>query len=155
MPSGDEQDIHGGCYCGGVRFRIAGGTKPHWAGYCHCRDCRQAHAAPIYQYVYVKEPFFEITQGEGLLKWFTRVESRRDVFRRHFCDRCGSKVYNSLIVEEGGNSVSLRGTFPSLFDDQSVAKSEVWSPREHVYCAESIMDVSVIEDGIPRFQGNS
>lgn len=49
MTAPSDDDIFGGCYCGAVRFAIAAGTRPIWAGYCHCRDCRQAHAAPIYQ----------------------------------------------------------------------------------------------------------
>lgn len=152
MATEKDQDIHGRCYCGGVRFSIAAGTKPYWAGYCHCRDCRQAHASPLYQYVYVKKPTFRITEGEELLKWYTRLESARDRFKRFFCERCGSKVYNVLLIEEDGKEVDLRGTFPSLFDDQEVATSSTWSPQEHVYCGESIMDISVIQDDLPKLE---
>ena len=48
MPHDDERDVHGGCYCGNVRFRSPGTTAALLAGYCHCLACRQAHAAPIY-----------------------------------------------------------------------------------------------------------
>ena len=151
MPTQNDQDVRGGCYCGAVRFLIAAGTEPYWAGYCHCRDCRQAHAAPVYQYVYVKEYSFRISDGAHLLKRFTRVESRRDVFKRYFCERCGSKIYNSLVFSKDGIDIDLRGTFPSLFDNQEIATSVIWSPKEHVYCGESIMNLSLLHDDIPRF----
>ena len=149
MQTSDDGNITGGCYCGGVRFAIAAGTLPFAAGYCHCRDCRQAHAAPLYQYVYVEVPAFRIVAGEQLLKFFTRTPSSTCI--RYFCERCGSKVYNRFRrVAADGTSIDLRGTFPSLFDDQGIAMSQTWSPQKHLFCAESIMDLSLIQDGLPR-----
>ena len=150
MATENNQDIHGRCYCGGVRFSIAAGTQPYMAGYCHCKDCRQAHAAPLYHYVYVEEPTFQIIEGEDLLRWYTRTESVRDRTKRFFCGRCGSRVYNTGRTKQDGKEVETRGTFPSLFDDQEVAASSTWSPREHLQCAESIMDVSLLQDDLPK-----
>lgn len=150
MATEKDQDIHGRCYCGDVRFSIAAGTQPFAAGYCHCKDCRQAHAAPLYQYVYVREPAFQITDGEELLKWYTRSEPASHRLKRFFCTRCGSKVYNVLLVEDDGKELDLRGTFPSLFDDQEIATSSTWSPRKHLQCAESIMDISLLQDDLPK-----
>lgn len=152
MQSEKYQDIYGQCYCGGVRFSIVAGTRPFYAGYCHCRDCRQAHASPIYQYVYVEKQYFRIIEGSELLKWYTRSESARERFKRFFCQNCGSKVYNYLRTEEDNKEVELYGTFPSLFDNQEIATNSTWSPQRHVRCAESIMDVSLIQDDLPRFQ---
>ena len=148
MANESNLEVHGSCYCGGVRFSISAGTELAWSGYCHCKDCRQAHASPLYQAVYVEESRFQVTAGEDLLKWYTRAESARDRFKRYFCGRCGSKVYNTMTDEVG----ELRGTFPSLFDDQTIATSSTWSPREHLSCAESIMDLSLIQDYLPRIQ---
>lgn len=150
MSNQNNQDIHGRCYCGGVRFSIAAGTQPFWAGYCHCADCRQAHASPLYQAVYMEEPAFRITEGEELLKWYTRSESARDRFKRFFCTRCGSKVYNTQRFEQDRKELEHRGTFPSLFDDQEIATNSTWSPRNHLQCAESIMDVSLLQDDLPK-----
>jgi hypothetical protein len=154
MNRSKDQDIHGGCYCGGVRFSIAAGVRPHFAGYCHCRDCRQSHSAPLYQYAYVKASEFRISEGEDLLKWHTRSEAVRNCFKRYFCGRCGSRVYNAYRVEQDGTTLELRGAFPSLFDDQELATNATWSPREHLFCAESIMDASLIQDGLPKFDGD-
>lgn len=151
MQSEKAQDIFGRCYCGAVRFSIAAGTRPFWAGYCHCRDCRQAHASPIYQYVYVGKQYFEVVAGSELLKWYTRAESARVSFKRYFCEHCGSKVYNYLRTEEDNSELELCGTFPSLFDDQETATNSTWSPRKHIHCAQSIMDLSLLQDDLPRF----
>ena len=152
MDGTEEQEIHGGCYCGGVRFEIAADAQPSVAGYCHCRDCRQAHAAPLYQYVYVEASAFRIVEGADLLKWHTRNAAVRDRLQRYFCGQCGSRVYNAYRTEGGRD---LRGTFPSLFDDQELATNATWSPREHVFCAESIMDVSAIKDGLPKYEDDT
>jgi hypothetical protein len=148
MGTEENQAIDGGCYCGGVRFVIASGAKPMFKGYCHCRDCRQAHAAPLYQFAYMVERDFRIVEGSELLEWYTREESRREAFKRFFCKRCGTKVFNYMILEPNGEEV--RGVFPSLFDDQKIAESDVWAPDKHVNCGAAIMDLSAFIDDLPR-----
>jgi hypothetical protein len=143
-------DIHGRCYCGAVKFSIAADTKPLLAGYCHCKDCRQAHSAPVYQYVYMDQEKFSITDGKDLLNTYTRNESVTDHFRRYFCSQCGSKVYNFMHYSRDNNNIDLCGTFPSLFDDQKIAMSNVWSPKKHVHCSESILDLECFTDSLPR-----
>jgi len=32
--------IHGGCLCGGVRYRIDGPAE--WIVHCHCSECRRS-----------------------------------------------------------------------------------------------------------------
>ena len=152
MKNKDIQDIYGRCYCGAVQFLIFAESVPFMAGYCHCRSCRQAHAAPVYQYVYVRKQDFKIIEGSELLQWYTREESRRDSFKRFFCTNCGSKVYNQLRTERSNSQVDLCGTFPSLFDDQKIATNSIWSPNKHVSCAESIMDLTNFHDELPRFK---
>ena len=143
-----DGEVTGRCYCGSVAFGIGAGTVPVLAGYCHCRDCRQAHAAPLYQYAYIARDAFSIDRGEHLLKWYTRSETESPRFRRYFCSQCGSKVYNTLLYTRDGQE--LRGVFPTLFDDQSIATNETWSPRKHVWCAQSLMDLARFQDDLPR-----
>ena len=147
------QDVLGGCYCGEVRFRIVAGAQPKWAGYCHCQDCRHAHAAPLYQAAYVDARAFQITQGEHRLSWYTRSQAQAGElnFKRYFCQRCGTRVYNTTRTEHDGATVDECGTFPSLFDDQLVATNATWSPRDHVQCAESIMKLSALKDDLPKY----
>ncbi|MBX2869394.1 MAG: GFA family protein [Acidiferrobacterales bacterium] len=150
MENAKQKDIYGRCYCGSVRFSIAAGTKPHWAGYCHCKDCRQANAAPLYQYIYVKKQYFQIIEGKQLLRWYTRADPNINNLKRFFCERCGSKVFNSVTAKKADRDVELCGTFPSLFDDPVIATSATWSPRMHVHSDQSFMDLSLLQDDLPR-----
>ena len=145
-----DSDILGGCYCGTVRFQIAGGTQPAMAGFCHCLDCRQAHAAPVYQYVYVDSNCFRIVSGDDKLAWFTRSAKSRENFRRYFCRRCGSRVYNTLNRRAETAAGRYIGTFPTLFDNQQLATDNTWGPRKHVGCMEAILDLESWSDGLPR-----
>lgn len=154
MKPAQSLDILGRCYCGGVCFSIAADTEPYWAGYCHCKDCRQSHASPLYQYAYIRQQEFRVIEGENFLEWYTRSKEARDRFRRFFCKRCGTRVYNTYLYKTNGEEVALCGLFPSLLDDQETATNSIWSPRRHVFCGESIMDISLLSDGLPKFERN-
>ena len=81
MTNKDPQDIYGRCYCHLIRFLISKEAVPVLSGYCHCLACRQAHAAPVYQYEYVNKQDFQIFEGSNLLDWYTRSETKRDNFK--------------------------------------------------------------------------
>ena len=61
--SADDNEVLGGCYCGKVRFQVAGDVRPLLSGYCHCVGCRQAHAAPIYEVAWILSSDFKIIEG--------------------------------------------------------------------------------------------
>ena len=50
-PFGKKSEATAICRCGQVEITLSTLT-PVLAGFCHCEDCRRAHAAPIYHYVY-------------------------------------------------------------------------------------------------------
>lgn len=150
MSPEDDKDGLGGCYCGEVRFLVPRGVRPLLSGYCHCVGCRQAHAAPIYGVAWVLAPEFSITQGREGLKWYTRSDITRAHLRRYFCTNCGTKVFNAYEGPFGGQHVSVAGIFPSLFDDQVLARSERWAPQVHMHCEESLVDLSIFNDGLPK-----
>lgn len=145
-----EQELRGGCYCGEVRFLVPGGVSPLLAGYCHCASCRHAHAAPLYQVAWIPTEDFTITEGHALLKWYTRSTVTREHLRRYFCVNCGTKVFNAYEGPFGGQAIKTTGLFPSLFDDQTLARSEHWAPRLHMHCEDSLMDVALFNDGLPK-----
>ena len=142
--------ISGYCYCESIRFEIASGTEVLLNGYCQCSDCRRAHAANLYQYAYVLEEHFSVVAGEDLLRWHVKNQAMKDNFRRYFCSKCGTRTHNFCIVEFGGMPKRLIGVFPSLFEDTEVAKSPVWLPREHINCRESILNLALLHDDLPR-----
>jgi hypothetical protein len=135
----DSQRWFGGrCYCGGITFRVsdscdAGRTppishriniisrfrRPHTRPsasvrslFCHCDSCRRAHAAPLYQVVYLPESCFEITAGAHLLNAFARSPAH---VVRSFCSTCGSRVCNRVTAKP---SLGV-GFFPNLLDESS------------------------------------
>lgn len=50
-PFGTKSEATAICRCGLVEISLSTET-PVLAGFCHCVDCRRAHAAPIYQFIY-------------------------------------------------------------------------------------------------------
>ena len=151
--TGEQQAAsHGHCYCRGVQFTISNDAKPVFAGYCHCQDCRAANAATLYQYAYVGGDAFEISEGKDLLSWYTRDQSIQDRFRRYFCGRCGTRVYNYVAVISNETQQALYGVFPSLFDDPALAKGPRWAPQEHIFCEQSLLDLDQLNDGLVRHE---
>lgn len=145
--------ITGGCYCGSVRFRIAAATVPVLAGYCHCTDCRRAHAAPVNHYAYVDPTAFEITAGPSELIRFSRQDGGGP--ERYFCGQCGTRLYSMIEQSDGVERRSLLGSYPALFDDRSKAAHPDWIARKHIHCKEAIFDIDRLRDRLPRWEGDS
>ncbi len=65
--------LHGGCLCGGVRYKISGElSKMH---FCHCQMCRRIHGTPFANYVAVNPRDIRYTQGEELISSYQSSES--------------------------------------------------------------------------------
>ncbi len=143
-----QQDFKARCYCGDVRWRVARQAEVVFSGYCHCDDCRRSHATSLYQYVYVDAKDFHVERGQEQIRAFTTVKDGS--FKRHFCQRCGTRVYNTLQVPHNGHQMELRGIFPSLMESIQDAKDPRWTPRKHTCAKESILDLNTIHDGLPR-----
>ncbi|MGE0483238.1 MAG: GFA family protein [Gammaproteobacteria bacterium] len=150
MSTQNEEDASGGCYCGEVRFLVAADTHPLVSGYCHCESCRRAHAAPLYQVAWIPASAFRVTRGDRWLKWYTHSEITREHLHRHFCANCGTRVFNTFDGPFNGQQLSASGIFPTLFDDQALARSERWAPRVHMHCEDSLIDLSRFDDGLPK-----
>jgi hypothetical protein len=74
----------GGCQCGAVRYRAAGGAA--MTALCHCTMCRRANAAPA-----VAWAMFEESQVTFTRQLPTVYESSPGA-RRGFCARCGTQI---------------------------------------------------------------
>ena len=140
----------GRCYCGRVEFTI-GCEVPQAASYCHCTNCRLAHAAPLYHCMYVPAEQFKVTKGEDIIDCFSKV----DYLKRFFCSNCGSRVYNSLeISTEGGRWPKGRyiGTFQSLLVSPVPEK---WQPTRHVHCKDAIVNAECFFAELPHFTSHA
>lgn len=78
----------GQCLCGQVKYTIA--SAPIRMGQCHCDDCRRTSGTGHASNAFFKKKDVHI-EGET-----SRYDSETDsgsVITRHFCPRCGSRLY--------------------------------------------------------------
>jgi hypothetical protein len=78
------RSFEGGCLCNRIRYRIDG--EPIDAGYCHCRMCQRASAAPVVAWGTWPAHAFEIRSGQPTLFQSSNKG------RRGFCAACGTPL---------------------------------------------------------------
>ena len=76
---------HGGCLCGGVRYRVTGPLRP--IIYCHCSQCRRTSGHFVAATAVTREAL--VIDADDGLEWFASSESAS----RGFCRRCGSSLF--------------------------------------------------------------
>ncbi|TDG15642.1 GFA family protein [Seongchinamella unica] len=81
-----EQQFHGECLCGKVRFHYSGASL--WCAHCHCTLCQRAHGAAVVTWVGVTEAAFHLDAAADLL-WYDSSEQAQ----RGFCGNCGSSLF--------------------------------------------------------------
>ena len=131
----DEEIIHeGGCFGGGVRYRVAG--PPLAVAHCHCASCRRASGAAVVTWAIFPRDRFEVVAGEP-----ARRASSPGVVRRH-CARCGSP----LTYETGRRPRHIDVTVGTL------DRPEDFPPTMHVWTAERVPWLELADD-LPRHAG--
>src|SRR5690349_14545108 len=106
----------GGCLCGAVRIEAEG--QPYRVGLCHCLDCRKHHGALFFGAAIFPEEAVTIT-GET-----------KEYQGRHFCQRCGSSVFNRF-----GDEVEVHlGALDA--PDQLTPTYECWTVRRESWLPE-------------------
>ena len=100
----------GGCLCGAVRYRVAGG--PTHVGRCHCGDCRKRSGSAFAIYGHWPGDAFEL-QGE-----LARFDGDA------FCPTCGSRIG---VVEDDGVEINLGTLDEAPFELEPEA--ELWIKR--------------------------
>jgi hypothetical protein len=78
--------ITGECFCGAVRYEIAGPLRD--ARSCHCSRCRKAFSAQASAYALVDAADFHWVTGEELLTSYASEAG----FGLRFCSVCGSTL---------------------------------------------------------------
>ena len=106
----------GGCYCGGVRYRVSG--SPLHATVCHCESCRRCCGAQSVAWVTFPVAAFEWVKGEPV-----RFRSSPPV-ERTFCGACGTSLTYAHVEERPGD---VDVTTASLDDP------EAFPPTKHVF----------------------
>ena len=127
--------IEGGCFCGAVRYAVAG--EPFNATVCHCADCRRVAAAPAVAWFTAKVADVRFTGREA-----ARFASSPKVTRT-FCPACGTP----LTYAHAGSPEDVDVATASLDEPDRVP------PKDHVWVGEKPAWV-VIGDGLPQHDGS-
>lgn len=126
-------DIHtGGCFCGQLRFRVAGPEL--YACFCHCHSCQKAAGAACVPWATFDRNTFVVVSGELCL-----YQSSPEVTRGH-CSRCGTTLSYEHQRRRGQIDITI-----TSFDDPSV-----FVPRSHIW-VEDKAPWMTIADGLPQF----
>ena len=72
--------LYGACLCGQVKLSVRG--DPLRTGLCHCTDCRQESGSAF--------TFFGVWPADQ----FERSGETSQFRGRHFCPRCGSRLFS-------------------------------------------------------------
>ena len=79
--------LTGGCYCGGIRYKVDG--EATMRAQCHCRECQCITGGGPNYFMMLPLESLEFTQGEP--STFTRDDIENPVTRL-FCPRCGTAL---------------------------------------------------------------
>jgi adenylate cyclase len=123
----------GQCICGAVKFEIT--QKPLGTGYCSCRICQRAVAAPVF--AWVAFPFEAVKFTRDIPKYY-RLSL---IGEKGFCKKCGSQVVYRAIKPEPADYLVI----PTVTLDDP----ENYAPTWHAG-VESQMPWLQIHDDLPR-----
>ena len=125
--------LHGGCYCGALRYEAAG--APYHLTNCHCSICRRTSGAPYVAWFSAPRSGFRFTRGEP-----TRFRSS-DKGTRSFCPRCGSQ----LTFEHDESRDEIDVTTCTLDNPEALP------PQDHTRTSSQLAWVKP-GDGLPSFR---
>ncbi|MGH6886292.1 MAG: GFA family protein [Geminicoccales bacterium] len=127
-----EHELHGGCQCGAIRYRITG--APLLAAICHCTMCRRANAAPAVAWAMFEEAQVVLRKGSPT----TYASSSRA--KRGFCPVCGTQISFTADYIPGLIDVTIA----------SLDHPEMVAPTLHYWDAERLPWVHLADD-LPRY----
>jgi hypothetical protein len=86
----------GHCLCGGVSFSAK--AAPQMTGQCHCKDCQRASGTGHMSLAFFKREDVDI---KGQTASFAATADSGNINTRHFCPRCGGRVYGENSARPG------------------------------------------------------
>ena len=113
-------DEKGSCFCGGVKFSVAGVKV--FEGFCHCPSCKRAGAPPQIVGVMGSDgPPVTVVAGVGLLKTKTSFGKSHSS-----CSRCGAHIFQV----PSGSKDSYQATYPTSFTTTPTSPNDIRTPAE-------------------------
>src|SRR4051794_15477891 len=91
------------CACGHIRFRTPPLAQPLGMYYCHCTDCRKQSGSAFGTSIHFStDKIFPLPDDvETKLAVFTHPTDSGNTKRAYFCPRCGSRIFNTVILKDG------------------------------------------------------
>jgi hypothetical protein len=127
-----EQPIHHGrCFCGAVRFTVAG--DPEAMGYCHCESCRHWSAGPVNAFSLWKPDAVTVTQGNDRIAHYNKTPAST----RQWCRDCGGHLFTDH------PELGLIDIYPAVLAGLN------FEPAIHVHYQEAMLQ---IRDGLPKMR---
>jgi len=126
-----SDSYNGSCFCGAVRFTVAG--EPAAMGYCHCESCRQWSAGPVNAFSLWKPEAVRVTQGADKIGTYNKTPRSA----RKFCKTCGGHLFTEH------PHWNLTDVYAAVIPGFS------FKPGVHVNYQESVLH---IKDGLPKLK---
>ncbi len=109
----------GKCLCGAVSYTVKA-TEPLRMAQCHCKDCQRASGGGHMSLAFFQAADVEI---KGETNSFSVTADSGNTNTRHFCPKCGSRIYGENSARPG-----LVGISVGCVDD-----NQWFSPQAIVY----------------------
>ncbi|MFT7575021.1 MAG: hypothetical protein ACI9XZ_001392 [Alphaproteobacteria bacterium] len=91
------QSATGKCLCGSVSYTIKA-DEPLRMAQCHCKDCQRASGGGHMALAFFKADNVEI---KGETASYAATADSGNVNTRHFCPKCGSRIYGENSARAG------------------------------------------------------
>ena len=132
----DEIEAEGQCQCGDVRLKVKG--KPLRMAQCHCRDCQRATGTGHASNATFRQADVSIT---GATHSFATTADSGNTLTRHFCPRCGSRIF--IVNSARPAMVTVTA---GIFDDSS------WFEPQAVLYTKYRPRWDATSDAVPNFE---
>ncbi len=127
----------GGCLCGEIRYEI---TPPAlFVSQCCCKDCQKATGTGHTTIIGIHNSQLALT---GTPATFTNLGETGGRVTRHFCGRCGGRLYTS--GDTPGEHIMVQAG--SLDDPGQI------SPQNVIYVKDKV-HWDMVDESLPQFVG--
>lgn len=127
--------LSGGCLCGDIRYRITGPLR--FVCQCCCKDCQKATGTGHTTIIGIEGTQLQV---QGRPTTYTNTGDSGGSVTRHFCGRCGGRLYTSGTLP--GTMVMVQA---GSLDDPNLV-----SPDSVIYCKDAVA-WDHFDPRLPRF----
>jgi len=150
-----NRQIHGGCACDAVRYKMK--ARPLVVHACHCTDCQRLTGGPFVINAWIEKTEVELLSGQLASHKFKDEVRDNSV---HFCRQCGTHVWTEYMpgfwfvractlddqkTFTPDMHIFARSKQPWLELSGDIPVYEIYYDREEVWPAESLARFAAVE----------